>query len=306
LLNLTVTNQENLRLFRPKTVKALVLACIILFVIQVNLFAEHVFDKSAKVRPSWLKETPKGKDFDYYVGMATSNNSLDNAKDTAISDAISSLAMKNELVIEGTITTHEAEINSTLLSSVTKEIKLSGKSDKVRGLQKEEDYWEMSDNNKQTSYRYWVLMKIPKQPNLYNPNIPYKTSYGVVPVLKSVVVPGWGQIHKGETAKGILFLSSIAVTTTAGFITLNLSNGYKDDADNAHVADWVDYYNQMSDQYFYASLSSFIMAGAFYGYNIFDVISAKGAKIYADDNSHRLNICVLPNKKNTLCFSYKF
>jgi hypothetical protein len=262
--------------------------------------------RSNSSRPSWIKELPKGLMFNYYVGMATSNISLDQAKDLAISDAVSSLMIQNELYIEGTITTNDTEFNNKLISSVSKDIKLTGKSDIVKGLEKEEDYWDICKTSKQSMFRYWVLMRVPKQPNTFTADKMNQPNYGITPIFKSIAVPGWGQIQKGEPIKGFVFLSSIALTTTAGFITLNLSNGYKNDADTAHNSEWVDYYDKMSDQYFYASLASFIIAGALYGYNIFDVISSKGAKIYAYENKRGLNINLLPNKVYALSLSYKF
>lgn len=282
------------------------LLVIFLVVLQFQLNAIVIIDKSADSRPRWINDVPKGKSFEYYMGMSTNKVSLEDAKEIAISDAISGLAMKNEIVIEGAITTIDTEINSALLSSVTKEINLFGKSDKISGLAKEEDYWEVSNIDSNITYRYWVLMRVPKNSARLNQNIFSQQGYGITPVLKSLIIPGWGQIHKGQLVKGVALLSGIAFTSTVGFITLNLSNGYKKDASNSHDPEWVDYYNKMSDQYFYVSLSSLIIASSLYGYNVFDVVSSKGAKIYSEQEKHKLNICFLPLQRNIINVSYKF
>ena len=113
-----------------------------------------------------------------------------------------------------------------------------------------------------------------------------KQSYGVFPILKSVFVPGWGQIHKKEKKKGLRFLTGFTVILTAGVACQNMSNNYAIDAQNADSGEWIDYHNTLSEQYYLASTISYILAGAIYGYNVYDAISSKGAKIYAfNDNA---------------------
>jgi hypothetical protein len=157
----------------------------------------------------------------------------------------------------------------------------------IDGLLKEEDYWEIAKVHKGSIYRFWILMKFPKPE--YNgfdlAMMTVKQSYGVFPIVKSVFVPGWGQIHKKEKKKGLRLLTGFAVTLTAGIVSQSMSNNYAVDAQNADTGEWIDYYNTLSEQYYLASTISYILAGSIYGYNVYDAISSKGAKIYAfNDN----------------------
>jgi len=194
---------------------------ILLLFIVLSLNAQKVIDSSSKQRPNWIKETPNGKFFNYYSGISSSKNSLDEAKNLAISDVLSEIIMQNEITVEGAITTFEEETEVELISRITKEIKLKGNSTIINGLEKEEEYWETIQTKTNILFRYWILMRIPQKRYInysFSPN-DLKQTYGAIPIIKSLLIPGWGQIQKKETKKGILFLSGFAVTLTSGFIT---------------------------------------------------------------------------------------
>jgi hypothetical protein len=73
---------------------------VLILLIVTSLNAQKVIDSSSKHRPIWLKETPKGEFFNYYSGISSSKNSLDEAKNLAISDVVSEIIMKNEINVE--------------------------------------------------------------------------------------------------------------------------------------------------------------------------------------------------------------
>lgn len=254
-----------------------------LFVVCNILFAQKVIDSSADKRPTWSIEPPTGKYFRYFSGMGSSNNSLADAKQQAISDVLSEIIMEKRITAKSEIKTFQEQTNSEIISKVSREIQQTGMSTTIDGLLKEEDYWEIAKVRKGSIYRFWILMKFPKPE--YNgfdlSMMTVKQSYGVFPIVKSVFVPGWGQIHKKEKKKGLRFLTGFAVTLTAGIVSQSMSNNYAVDAQNADTGEWIDYYNTLSEQYYLASTISYIIAGAIYGYNVYDAISSKGAKIYA-------------------------
>jgi len=258
-----------------------------LFVVCNILFAQKVIDSSADKRPTWSIEPPTGKYFRYFSGMGSSNNSLADAKQQAISDVLSEIIMEKRITAKSEIKTFQEQSNSEIISKVSREIQQTGMSTTIDGLLKEEDYWEIAKVRKGSIYRFWILMKFPKPE--YNgfdlSKMTVKQSYGVFPIVKSVFVPGWGQIHKKEKKKGLRFLTGFAVTLTAGIVSQSMSNNYAVDAQNADSGEWIDYYNTLSEQYYLASTISYILTGAIYGYNVYDAISSKGAKIYAvNDN----------------------
>ena len=254
-----------------------------LFVVCNILFAQKVIDSSTEKRPTWSIEPPTGKYFRYFSGMGSSNNSLADAKQQAISDVLSEIIMEKRITAKSEIKTFQEQSNSEIISKVSREIQQTGMSTTIDGLLKEEDYWEIAKVHKGSIYRFWILMKFPKPE--YNgfdlAMMTVKQSYGVFPIVKSVFVPGWGQIHKKEKKKGLRLLTGFAVTLTAGIVSQSMSNNYAVDAQNADTGEWIDYYNTLSEQYYLASTISYILAGSIYGYNVYDAISSKGAKIYA-------------------------
>lgn len=285
--------------------KKLIVSICILLITLSNAYSQKIIDRSTSKRSTWLKEPPIGKYFNYFSGMASSKRTLDEAKDLAISDVLSEIIMKKEVIVESNITTFEEETEYELISRINKEIKLKGTSTAINGLEKEEEYWETVQTKTDILYRYWILMKIPKKEymNFNFTKIALEQNYGLTPIVKSIFVPGWGQIHKKETNKGILFLSGFAVTLTSGFITNKISISYEQDAKNANGADWIDYYNDLSDQYYLVSMVLFVFSGAIYGYNVFDAISAKGAKIYAFNDTNNLQI-VFNNKSSKIVLKF--
>jgi len=261
---------------------------LILLSIVIGNVKKHSSDNKD---PSWLTDPPKGKYFNYYTAMGISDNSLVLAQKHAITNILSSIVMEKSVTIQSelktsiseTMETINGKTRSSLIDKATLEIIATGKTETVENLSKEEEYWEEIVKNGRYEYRYWILMKKPKQKYLnWDPSLmTIKQSYGVFPIVKSVFVPGWGQIHKKEKKKGLRFLTGFTVTLTAGVITQSMSNNYAVDAQNADSGEWIDYYNTLSEQYYLASTISFILAGSIYGYNIYDAISSKGAKIYA-------------------------
>ena len=260
-----------------------ILVLVGLFIISNSLYAQKVIDSSAEERPSWSIEPPTGKYFRYFFGMGSSNNSLADAKQQAISDVLSEIIMEKRVTAKSEIKTFQAQSNNEIISKVSREIQQTGMSTTIDGLLKEEDYWEIAKVRKGSIYRFWILMKFPKPE--YNgfdlSMMMVKQSYGIFPIVKSVFVPGWGQIHKKEKKKGLRFLTGFSVTLTAGIVSQSMSNNYAVDAQNADNGEWIDYYNTLSEQYYLASTISYILTGAIYGYNVYDAISSKGAKIYA-------------------------
>ena len=126
-----------------------------------------------------------------------------------------------------------------------------------------------------------------------------KLSYGSIPIYKSMIVPGWGQYHKGQPKKGLLFLIGEGLAVSSVFISDYLYKDYNQKAWEAkRNEDLRDDYNTLSGQWKTVRTFSFIGAAAIYLFNVADVISSKGAKLYANNDNHRnLYINLIANSK---------
>lgn len=265
-------------------IRIFVLSVILLLLIN-NIFAQGlVIDSSSKNKPSWLIEPPKGKYFKYYSGMGSSQNSLDNAKEHAISSVLSEIIMEGEIVVSSVIRDFYQQKNSEIISDVSREILQKGTSTIIKGLSKEEEYWQTKKTTNGLLYECWILMKIPK-PEYIDFDIPDQKGYGFSPVWRSALIPGWGQFHKGEPQKGWRFLISETVCVSSFFISNYFSQNYNRKAENERDYDRRKFYNNWSNRSYTIGTVSGIVGGAIYIYNVFDSVTSKGAKRYAFQNS---------------------
>ncbi|MBT5340042.1 MAG: hypothetical protein HOL50_06305, partial [Candidatus Marinimicrobia bacterium] len=97
-----------------KSAKA-ILVLVGLFVAFNSLYAQKVIDSSAEKRPNWSIEPPAGKYFRYFSGMGSSNNSLADAKQQAISDVLSEIIMEKRITAKSEIKTFQEQSNSEII-----------------------------------------------------------------------------------------------------------------------------------------------------------------------------------------------
>ena len=255
-----------------------------------------VVDASADTKPPWINETPIGNAYTYYSGLGSSTTSLQQAQENAVGGVLQRLVEEGTFNVSIESTTETSETRHSVSGSdqfeVTdefiREVVLTGTSKTLSNLQKEEDYWQTFKMPGGVKYQYWVLFKIPKH-GIY-PSMITPAGYGVAPIWRSMLLPGWGQIHKKEPKKGRRLLAGFVISLTTGVATQHLSNNFAIDAENATDGEWIEYYNTLSEQYYLTSTISYILSGAIYGYNVYDSIASKGAKIYAHSGSSDINI----------------
>jgi len=261
------------------------------FALNIRLYSGDAINHSQKT-PGWVRDTPEGQYFNYFNGLGTSNKSLSDAKKLAISDAISTIIMQGEIKIDSKIFTSVSEntiskgrnINTTIRDSVASEVMIKGQSSYIEGLAIEEEYWHTRKLSKGLLYDYWILMKVPKSEYI-GFDIPVQKGYGFAPVWRSALIPGWGQFHKGEPQKGWRFLISETACVSSFFISNYFSQNYSRKAENERDYDKRKFYNDWSNRSYTIGTVSGIVAGAIYIYNVFDSVTSKGAKKYAQQNT---------------------
>jgi hypothetical protein len=274
------------------------LYCLILFLGFTPGYCQwKIVDSSADAKPSWVTEAPKGKVFRYYAGMGSSNTSLQQAQQNAVGNILQQLveegsfnvSIESKTEISEKILTTSGGDKSEIIDDYIQEIVRTGTSKTIQGLQKEEEFWQSVKRNEGIEHQYWVLFKIPR-PGV-NPDIALKQGYGLSPIWKSALIPGWGQRYKGESRKGSKFLISTATAGAATFIAFYMSDSYYQKAINERDIDNRKFYNTWSDRSYTIGIISGLITGGLYGYNIFDAITAPGAKKYAQsstEENHRL------------------
>jgi hypothetical protein len=259
------------------------------FLFDVSLFSQKIIEQSSSNKPSWLIEPPSGIFFKYYSGIGSSSTALSGAKEQAIANLLSELIMENEINASSEINTFHQQSNAGIISEVSREILHTGETTTITGLQKEEEYWQIIQSKNGLVYQYWILMKVPK-PGFEGTDLTIKQGYGVKPLIKSILVPGWGQFHKGEQKKGRQFLISETILLSSFVISNYFSQNYNDKAQSELDTDKRKFYNDWSDRAYKIGTVSGILASAIYAYNIFDAITSKGKKRYAYQTNKSLEI----------------
>jgi len=272
--------------------KSLALLIIIFVFPPIHSYGQwKIVDSSAETKPAWVTEAPAGKAFRYYSGMGSSSRSIQQAQENAVGNILQQIVEEGTFNISIESTTEVSEtIQATsrgtdngITDSFIREVIRTGTSKAIRGLQKEEEFWQSVKNGAGLEYQYWVLFKIPKLG--VNPDAVINQSYGFAPVWRSALLPGWGQRYKGENHKGSRFLTSTVISGAATFLSFYMSDTYSQKAETERDLDNRKFYNDWSNRSYTIGIVSGLITGGLYGYNIFDAMTASGAKRYAHSSS---------------------
>jgi hypothetical protein len=233
--------------------------------------------------PLWMNETPKGYTNDYFVGTGTSTISEADAHKEALASAIQSIIIKRGITVSSsennTFTRTNIEQKDSVFQETIKktviELDVKGHSTTINGLSEEERFYEYDGR----FHTVWCLVKIPKETDFITP------PNGFSPLWRSILMPGWGQLFKGQRTKGFLILGSEVLLIPSAFIFHNLHLTARTDAENSRTQALRDYYNDQSNLYQDISLGCFIAAGALYLFNVVDATISEGGKIYVYEHN---------------------
>lgn len=87
---------------------------------------------------------------------------------------------------------------------------------------------------------------------------------------RSALVPGWGQLHKGESAKGWSLLAGTVGTATGGLLLQELAQRDYADAAAARTRPEKNHFLDRGDAFHTGSLVLLGAAGILYVYNLLD------------------------------------
>lgn len=124
-------------------------------------------------------------------------------------------------------------------------------------------------------YRVYLLVQIANHPQIKVEPVSYTDNY---PFSSRVLVPGMAQIHKGSTAKGIVFIVS-EVATIGGIVAFEgLRASYESKINTTHDAKDRQYYIDNASNMQNVRNGFIAGATAIYLWNVIDGITAKGKK----------------------------
>jgi hypothetical protein len=170
---------------------------------------------------------------------------------------------------------HSQDYNETERSTTTYRIEREG----FRAFfVKAGEYYERIRTPYGDIYRLWALYEVSGKKS-FKPYIPeYTARYGGDAFWRSALLPGWGQIYKGSTAKGIAVIGGEVVLIGGLVATENLRASYMQKINATHDADHIRTYARKADAMKNTRNLCIAGAAALYIYNIIDAIAAPGSK----------------------------
>lgn len=104
------------------------------------------------------------------------------------------------------------------------------------------------------------------------------TQYGLMGMWRSAIIPGWGQLYKGNIVKGSLILGGTAALIGGIIATETIRSDYSRRINETHEINQKRLYAKRADQFSTTRNICFGALGALYIYNIIDAVVSPGAR----------------------------
>jgi len=226
--------------------------------------------------PDWAKgSVPEGRCFAYFKGIGEASSPSE-ARRRALEAALVEVAMNREVAVDARTRSIISERGGKVYEEFVREVLTSGKSQLIQGLKIVEEYTEPKGD----SEVWYLLVRVPKVLD-WRRCMEKVKGYGLRPLWRSALVPGWGQVYKGHRTKGkflmIASLASASVSISAYVAAEregSLALSSRREADR-------EYHRDMEDIFRSVSLLSGVVAGGLYVYSLVDAAATPGKKIYA-------------------------
>lgn len=140
-----------------------------------------------------------------------------------------------------------------------------------------DEYWEyVSYPDGSRGYEYYALFAVSETANapIYD-EFSTTTSYGIKPVIMSLI-PGWGQMYKGSTTKGVIILAAEVAAIGGIIYTENERASYE--SKMRSQPNFAKQYKTKMDNFETARNCCIGAAAAIYVYNLIDAVVAPGAR----------------------------
>lgn len=195
--------------------------------------------QNSSLRPRWMGSVPKGRNAFYFVEVHTDMaNTLSGAR-TAVLKELSSCVERvdkvsvNEIYEDQSRQVYDSRNKVSFTSEDRYQLKLQldGFSSPIHSRRIDE-YW--NSNN------YYALYAVERKGFSADfSGIDVTSRYGMRGLWRSMLIPGWGQFHKGANLKGGLILGGCAALAVGVIFTESQRVDYMDKIGRTHDADFI-------------------------------------------------------------------
>ncbi len=258
---------------------------VYIFLMVLLLFAT-VTDSSGQKKekkPDWLAHgTPKpsNSSFAYKVAHGYAS-SPDAAQKLCLQNLVD--MVKRERVFTGevqlrTVSNQQATARGTNETVATQfVIETTVKGDPVSVTFEKADEYMGFENSNYHCYTLYAVANNPGGTARFD-NLTFSTRYGARGLVRSMVVPGWGQMYKGSTGKGICILGGEVILAGGIIACESLNQSYLKKIKGTHDARKIQTYSDNADTYENIRNVCIGAAVALYVYNLVDAATAPGRK----------------------------
>ena len=242
--------------------------------------------KSTNLRPKWVGNTPKDKDASFYF--------VEVGSDASLSLEAARASVKKELAtnVERTDKVSVSEVyedkstqkysggNASMQSTDSYQLKLNvdGTARPITSRRIDE-YWRTVHRGGVPVLDYHALYAVERKGASADfSNVYTVSSYGARGLWRSMIIPGWGQFHKGANLKGGLILGGTAVLAGGIVFTENQRSGYVRRMNETHDVRLIKSYKTKRDNFATCRNICIGAAAALYLYNLIDAVAAPGAR----------------------------
>lgn len=152
------------------------------------------------------------------------------------------------------------------------DVMVNGKKDLIVKARIIEEYHEIASPG---NHKVYLLVQTAKNPTFDYDPVQVTDKYKFSP---RVFVPGWAQIYKGSTGKGIGFIAGEIVLVGGAIFADNMRKINVNKIQSTHNASLVNAYTKNANTWTTVRNMSIVGAGVIYIWNVIDGIASKGEK----------------------------
>ena len=170
---------------------------------------------------------------------------------------------------------------------------------------KYDEYWEyVVYPNGERVYRCYTLYGVADKANPDFDRLSFSRKYGMRGFARSLIVPGWGQLYKGNTVKGACILVGEVALVTGIVVAENLRSSYvkKMREQPQHLKT----YNTKADNWENVRNVCIGGAAALYVYNLIDALVANGRKRSTTHKAVSLAVYPSAGDCNGMSLAFRF
>lgn len=241
-------------------------------------------EKSDRIKPTWIKNTPKSLNDRYSFKVV----SVDNGESLASSRLLARAELTRYIEktfniqlsenLKNTSTTTQR--NGVLDYDDNETYVLDVKSDEEQVsvyCERVDEYYEIYKENGVTVFKLYTLFAVSNVgKNARFDEFRVTNRYGAHGLWRSAICPGWGQMYKGSTAKGLTILAAEVAAIGGIIFTENERATYE--SKMRSQPNFAKQYKTKVDNYETARNCCIGAAAAIYVYNLIDAVVAPGAR----------------------------